>query len=262
MSYFRKNTAPLITYYHTKCGQFLQRTMTSFDLAKQALAQSDPQSFAAEHKGLFDSNLPTQEKIPRMQKVLIKSHFLLLKVQLELFLHLIGLECWRIALSEFRTGKADLSYEAWKKLKSPNPRELLDHNDSVEALCASVVPQHGLKDIVDSMRLVGTDLMTLLNNKGHQVWSQVFTAFQVRHLIEHRNGYVDESFRNSVKSTWATSSWGENLGDICNEQRITVTEEDLRVTANQMNRFVEALEDLCDELDKRRTALLDSGLSE
>jgi hypothetical protein len=261
MSYFRKSTAPSITYYHTKCVQFLQRTMTSFDLAKQALAQSDPQSFAADHIGLFDSNLPTQEKIPRMQKVLIKSHFLLLKVQLELFLHLLGLECWRIALLELRAGRAGLSEEAWKKLKSPEPRELLEHNDSIEALCASVVPQHGLKEIVASMRLVGTDLITLLNNKDHQVWSQVFTAFQVRHLIEHRNGFIDENFRNAVKSTWATSSWGKKLGDICNEQRITVTEEDLRDTAKQMNRFVESLQNLCCKLDKRRTALLDTGLS-
>jgi hypothetical protein len=261
MSYFRKSTAPSITYYHTKCGQFLQRTMTSFDLAKHALAQSDPQSFAADHKGLFDSNLPTQEKIPRMQKVLIKSHFLLLKVQLELFLHLLGLECWRVALVEYRYGGKKLSKSAWKQLEKPNARELLDHNDSVEALCATAVPIHGLKEITDSMKVVGTDLQKLIEQHDEDIWSQVFTAFQVRHLIEHRNGNIDHRFFSSVKQTWQSSSWGRRVKDLYKETKVTLTEDDLRETAKQMNRFVESLQDLCSQLAERRKTLLDKGLS-
>ena len=145
MSLFQERIAQPITAYHKKCGQHLRRTMASFDLAQQALTNTAPESFAAKYPDLFDDEGATQQNFDRMQTVLIKSHFLLLKVELELFLHLLGLECWRIALMEERAGKADLSEAVWKELESPNPKELLKHNDFIEALCAKIVPNKGLE---------------------------------------------------------------------------------------------------------------------
>ena len=50
-----------------------------------------PESFVEHHPGLFDNEKATHQKIQKMREVLIRSHFLLLKVELELFLHLLGL---------------------------------------------------------------------------------------------------------------------------------------------------------------------------
>jgi hypothetical protein len=257
MSYFQESLARPITYYHKKCGQILRRTMASFDLSQLALTDTDPESFASNYPDLFDDERTTKQNFDRMQTVLIKSHFLLLKVELELFLHLLGLECWRVALLEVRAGKARYPKKVFKNLVSPTPQELLEHNDNLEALCATAVPQHGLTKITDSMKLVDTDLLSILNSQknNNTVWSQVFTAFHVRHLIEHRNGYIDEEFRSIVAVTWPKSSWGDRLADLEKRKEVTIAESDLRATAKQMNRFLEVLEDLCIQLKERRDIL-------
>jgi hypothetical protein len=169
-----------------------------------------------------------------------------------------SLESWRVALSDERTGKRALESAARKALESlkpPEPDALLAHTDVVEALCAAVLPRHGLDDIAKAMKPVGTDLTSLFNANHRRVWPQVETAFAVRHLIEHRDGRIDRAFRRTLSAPlWMNSSWGERLGELTERhEKITVTEADLRATAEAMLGALAALDGRCAELAARRS---------
>jgi hypothetical protein len=260
MSLFETSAALSITYYREKCEQHLRRTMASYDLSVEALKSVDLAPFLTRHPALFDNDDPTPQKRARMQTVLIKSHFLLLKVELELFLHLLALENWRTALSDERMGKKTLAPAArkvLKKLTPPDAEALLAHTDVVEALCAAIVPRQGLDKIAEAMKPVGTDLKKLCYARGPRVWPQIKTAFEVRHLIEHRNGLIDRSFRerSSAPENWTSSNWGKRLGELTERQKkVTVTETDLRETADAMLEALIALDESCRELVARRDA--------
>ncbi|GAB5521994.1 MAG: hypothetical protein RhofKO_42450 [Rhodothermales bacterium] len=260
MAYFKAREAKSIDYYRRKCEQHLHRTMLSFELSTEALEKGDPDAWIASHSNLFDDGAPNDQKVQRMWEVLIKSHFLLLKVEFELFLHFLGLESWRVALLRQRAGQGALSEKAWKHLKSPSPRSLLAHDDVIEALCAQVVPRYGLPQIAKSAALVGTDVPRLLNADHHALWAQVAVAFQVRHLIEHRNSYIDDAFRSQVSPIWPQTSWGKRNSDLSQEEKVTVTKEDLRVTYEKMVASLVALSKRCDVLTDLRKEYTPQGL--
>ena len=79
-----------------------------------------------------------------------------------------------------------------------------------------------------------------------------FLAFQVRHLIEHRNGRIDPQFRAIGQSLWKNSSWGQRITDLPARKKITVIESDLRETASAMGAALEALQAPCVALASRR----------
>ena len=42
---------------------------------------------------------------------------------------------------------------------------------------------------------------------GEKSWPQIYCSFELRHLIEHRNGKVDAIFKKRVMPHWRRSSW-------------------------------------------------------
>lgn len=250
MSLFKNKQAPAVEYYRSKCKQHLRRTLASFELAGEALTQQSEDAVAERFPGVFDDSVTYQRD--RMREVLVRSHFLLLKVEFELFLHLLALQSWRVALRRDRAGTSPLSAAAKRALVSPSPESLLEHDDVVEAISAAIVPKHGLGRIVDSMRHVGTILPQILNDHNYLIWPQLSVAFQVRHLIEHRNGHIDDSFRAHSSKLWVASSWGRRLGDLRLHAKVNVTKDDLQATADLMLDALSALEPRCLELDDLR----------
>ncbi len=250
MSLFARKTAQQITDYRRKCEQHLRRTMVSHELAQKALEEVDAVEFAEQHAGLFDGG----GSVDRLGEVLVKSHFVLLKVEFELFLHLLALEAWRVALMEHREGICDLGKPAAKKLANTAPKlhVLLPFDDVTEAICDAVVPRHGLTSLVEEMSVVGLDIVRSCNTAAPEVWPQIRTAFEVRHLIEHRNGRTDERFRKAVESLWPRSSWGRRNAELQGEAQITVTESDLRATCDAMFLMLDSLRPACLEYDERR----------
>jgi hypothetical protein len=65
--------------------------------------------------------------------------------------------------------------------------------------------------------------------KDFHYWPQIYTAFEARHLVEHRDGRVDARFRDAVAQVWSNSSWGRRfrLEDL---EKVVVEEEDVIAT--------------------------------
>jgi len=73
----------------------------------------------------------------------------------------------------------------------------------------------------------------ILSDKGCRYWQQINTAFEVRNLIEHRDGQADRHFRELLASDWAISSWGarERLERL---EKVVVEDEDVIQTYRAM----------------------------
>lgn len=76
----------------------------------------------------------------------------------------------------------------------------------------------------------GVDLQRAVTADNPRFWSQIHTAFELRHLIEHTNGKVDADFWNKVvpQGHWSNSSWG-NI-DIAVGLKVDIREQDFDQT--------------------------------
>jgi hypothetical protein len=77
-------------------------------------------------------------------------------------------------------------------------------------------------------------LVAALNAHSPKLWSQIHSAFDVRHLIEHRKGHVDRRFlaETSTHNLWKRSSWADLR--LSAESKIEVREKDFDVTCDAM----------------------------
>ncbi len=111
----------------------------------------------------------------------------------------------------------------------------LSHGGGKEYVIAQVIPSHGLKRIVSLFcDTTAISIPDKLNHVDSRYWGQIHSAFEVRHLIEHRKGKVDGRFKTEVvsKNLWKNSSWGELTEEINSGRmaRMEVREKDFEET--------------------------------
>jgi hypothetical protein len=197
--------------YRAKCQQHLRRT----ELARRlALSQVAPGAgFLAANRQLVDEALggTSPDPLDALRSVITRTHFLLLKVEFEFFLVRMAHCVWEHHL-------VAQAPDGWK-----------GH------VLQKVVPSHGLGRLAQSLKIsTGVDLKHLLNKGPSPCWPQVWSAFEVRHLIEHANGKVDHAFLTQVvaSSLWKNSSWGSVL--LAEGGKVPIREEDFDATFHAM----------------------------
>jgi hypothetical protein len=116
-----------------------------------------------------------------------------------------------------------------------------------------MVPQHGLMSLVATLReATGIELPNALPSFDFSQWSQIQLAFEVRHLIEHRDGRVDPAFLVHVQNFWSNSSWGKRGGLPGTSERITVEEPDVGCTYEAMRQAARLLTDVLVQWDSKQ----------
>jgi hypothetical protein len=157
---------------------------------------------------------PPERELPRLRRklvtVIVESHFLTLKVNFEYFFNRMLYCLW---FHQF-DALAQRQEKGWLKERVPL-REValsLSRRRGKEFIIDQVVPRHGLDRMADCFRettgMLVTDRINAINPK---YWAQIHSAFEVRHLIEHRKGRVDQRFIHDVAShtLWRNSSWAD-----------------------------------------------------
>lgn len=244
-------------FYLEKARSQIERTLLSYRLALHGVTSANAGSLLEAAGGVREGSSERREE--KVREVLVKSHFILLKVNFELFLQLLSVAAWRVALKEHRDGAGSLSDKAQRRLFALKigSESVLLHADPIEALCDAIVPRHGLMQLSDVLRETNLDITRAFNDADPAVWAQIATAFEVRHLIEHRNGLVDGSFRAAVGKFWPASTWGRRSDTpLAERERVHVTEGDLLETARAMTLALSALELLVRDLERRHDRAL------
>jgi hypothetical protein len=223
-------------YYGDNCQQRLYRTQLSHELALRHLGEALNSGLGVELAPLLDKALSAKDrKEPRLSeklvRIIVESHFLTLKVNFEYFLNrmLYCLWWWQFEQLAHRSRvKVPLRYGA----------HMLSNEEARERVIDSVIPRHGLGSLKDSFKKV-TDksLPEELNARSKGLWDQINTAFEVRHLVEHCDGKVNEDFRHHVK--WQCSSWSDFPMSV--PERIQVRRKDFDVTLGAMKQAAEII---------------------
>jgi len=71
------------------------------------------------------------------------------------------------------------------------------------------------------------------------VWAQIAVAFEVRNVIEHRDGKVDAKFRKTVREDWPKSTWGRV--SVTEVKKVTVEYDDVIAAFDAMLRATDLL---------------------
>jgi len=150
---------------------------------------------------------PSQHLQPELASLAVKTHFLLLKVNFELFLNRIIYWACDRHFGHLVQSKGFASLlDAFKKtLDIEDFVNQIAHNTGKEYVLETMVPAQGLDRFTDILKK-GFNI-SMPGVVGESYHSQIYCAFEVRHLIEHRNGKVDGRFKRNVARCWRKSSW-------------------------------------------------------
>ena len=167
-----------------------------------------------------------------MRLVLHKLHLLSLKITFELFLNRVLSTVWEFHFTELAptiSGQVYLSELAASIVETGESSA-----DLREFIIDRVVWNHGLAHFGKVLKsATQIQLQDVLNAKDFHYWPQIYTAFEARHLVEHRDGKVDGRFREAVAGFWANSSWGRRLR-LEGLEKVVVEEEDVIATLDAM----------------------------
>ena len=236
-----------------KCRQHLRRTAASLDLASARLSEGQIVELVSQHGELFDDDLRAGRSGTKLQEMLTEGHFLLLKVNLEVFLQLLARESWRCWLSRHRGSEKAFDGKVGKFLEERVVGlKAMTLADPTEYVLDCVVPSHGLGAFTHQLRLTGIDLKQRWKPLN-TVFPQIYVAFEVRHLIEHSRGVADERFKRKVKEFWEKSSWCRQ--SFAGASRVRVDREDFNATFDAMMTALRAVEPDIAKLDDDLAAL-------
>jgi hypothetical protein len=238
---FRSNCG----YYGDKCRKRLYRTKLSLDLAFDHLGEVLDSGGVARYESLLCEALEVHEReAPQLRqklvRVIVESHFLTLKVNFEYFLNrmLYCLWSWQFEQLVRRKPKGSLT----KAVPLRDFAQALSDQGGKEFVIGKVVPAHGLDRMAECFEeTTGKSVSKALNACDPKLWSQIHSAFEVRHLIEHRKGKVDQRFIEEVAShsLWKNSSWANfPLGK---QVPIQVREIDFEATCDAMVQAVKII---------------------
>lgn len=208
-----------LRHHGQKCVAHLARAQLALVLGRVAAQVAVPK----EHEALIARAIGSHDdREHRILEALTRSLFLDLKANFELFLW----SCCRACLRRDPVralGRIEANPELKGFVRKAKETDLT--RDDWEAL----LPAHSLDKLVPLLEIVAPGLGV----KGIAGWSQVEVAFAVRHLVEHRNGRVDERFRRSVEHAWADSTWGRRSPEF--PRRVEVLREDFDTTYEVMS---------------------------
>lgn len=221
-------------YYGRKCRKRLYRTRLSHHLALDHLGEVAESGRIEKYGHLISESLEGDEQgehaFPGLRQKLVKtvveSHFLTLKVNFEFFLSRM-LHClWFYYFDELVR-----SEKKGRLTQSFTLREFalaLSRQGGKEYVIDRIVPAHGLGRMAECFKeTTGIAISDRLNASNPTYWAQIHSAFEVRHLIEHRKGKVDQRFLDEVASLslWQHSSWADfPLGHYAPSARAEATE--------------------------------------
>ena len=201
-----------LRHYHTKCIQHLNRVRLSHVLALKAL-QNEQALMTQECQSLVRASfvdMPPTEKLAKMHEALHSQHLCSLKINFEQFLNRLLTTVWSFNFTKLA---AKVSGREEVKLRELADSIVAAGESSVDMrdfFIGRIVPVQGLETFDDAFRdATQIRLRDVLYGKNHRYWPQILTAFEIRHLVEHRDGSVDVKFRRVVKDVWSNSSWGE-----------------------------------------------------
>jgi len=174
----------------------------------------------------------------KLKRGLHEVHLVALKADFELYLNRVLTVVWAGHFPSIV--KKYLSKGYFSKREQAALRSLT----SPELFIERVVPNYGLDALLETLK--NTTEITLPNDlKDYEPseWGQVQVAFQVRHLIEHLDGKVDDGFRRRVREFWKESSWGKTHHELDTLVKVTVNEIDVACTYNAMRQAAHSLTD-------------------
>jgi hypothetical protein len=226
--------AERITYYNIKCRQHLKRVRLSHLLALDGVRNDQPLG-DEKYEGLIHESFPIARRDEYMLKVrtgLHELHLVSLKSNFELFLNRLLSTVWVFHFTEL---VPTISGDVTLNELALNFEHASESSNDVRAfIIDKVIPRHGLKRFEGALqKATRIRLSNLLNAKNFHYWPQILTTFEVRHLVEHRDGKVDNQFRRSVDSCWSRSTWGKRLS-LEGLAKIEVEEEDVIETYTAM----------------------------
>jgi hypothetical protein len=230
--------AERIKHYETKCRQHLNRVRLSHELALGALSAERVQTneFVELIHASFDEDGQDRYEA-EVRSGLSKLHLLSLKANFELFLN-------RVLSTVLKFQWPNLSSVILRDAHEISVRELAasfahatDSSGEVqEFIIDRIVPSNGLGQFERVLeQATGIRLRRLIygKDKTKRCWPQIYTAFAVRHLVEHREGRVDQRFREQVVDVWAQSTWGK-CSDLERLDKVPVEKEDVAETCTAM----------------------------
>ena len=225
--------ADRLRYYGRKCEQHLSRGRLSHLLALRGIRGQTPASDSEVQelvRASFDEIGPDLLDT-KLRRELHELHLVPLKANFELYLNRILTVVWTahfgtLAPNAPHSRKLSLRDVGAAALQGTRARDLV---------IDTVVPTHGLKALVDAV----TDATRIrvprdLAGCDAAEWSQIRVAFEVRHLVEHRDGNVDGDFRRRVEGFWEKSTWGTRDPLVSSVRKISVEEEDVLCTYRAM----------------------------
>jgi hypothetical protein len=231
-----RSLAERLTYYDRKCQQHLNCVRLSHLIATGALENADWTPDGSLER-LLDSSFDKAQREVRDAKLrhgLHEIHLVALKANFELYLNRVLSAIWTVsflALTPKMPAGRDVSLRELAE-------SLLDDGEGEmkarDLIIDRIVPVHGLRQLVTMLKeSTGIRLPDLLYRTNLRYWPQIHVAFEIRHLVEHRDGTVDPTFRKSVAQLWDTSSWGhrEQLDGL---RKIRVEGEDVNATYEAM----------------------------
>jgi hypothetical protein len=226
-------------FYGFKCRQKLHRTQLSHNLALHYLDEVGDRGVGAQFAPLLQEALKPQDReLPRLHeklvKIIVESHFLTLKVNFEYFLNRMLYCLWSWQFEQ-------LARRSPTKLSLRDVVQALSDDGARERLVDSLIPAHGLERLKDSFKeATDKSLPVELDTRTAGLWNQIDTAFEVRHLVEHCNGRVNQKFINKVQ--WRQSSWRDFA--VSDQAQIEVRRKDFEETCAAMVGAAKIITDL------------------
>jgi hypothetical protein len=193
-----------LTYYETKCRQHLSRVRLSHVLALGALKREQARSDGTLDDLIFASFGSRMQDVfePTLRSVLHELHLVSLKANFELFLNRLLWTMWTFYF-------ADLVHTI-PAGESVSLRELAESFEQVagsgtgarDLVIDRMISVHGLHRFETALKqATNIQLRDVLNHENFRYWPQIYTTFEVRHLVEHRDGQIDSGFRARLRQS-------------------------------------------------------------
>lgn len=226
-----------LRYYGVKCVEHLNRVRLSHMLAVSAISTAaSPLEPIVEHllRDSFDESTPPHLHASKLLRGLHEIHLVSLKANFELYLNRSLTAVWLSHLTSLVGRVPSESSASLREIAAAIAGE--DEPQSAAALefiVDRIVPVHALGLLVSALQNA-TDINApkVLNQHDFQLWPQLLVAFEVRHLLEHRDGKVDKKFQAKVGGLWSNSSWKDRHLETMT--KVTLEAKDVEITHEAM----------------------------
>jgi hypothetical protein len=235
-----------LRYYGKKCEQHLSRVRLSHLLALRGAHIDAPAPDSGVDKltrAAFDDS-ESDLLNTKLRRELHELHLMSLKSDFELYLNRVLTVLWTAHFA-ILVPKARSQQVALRDIGEAAVQGI----SVLEFAIERILPTHGLNALADALTNA-TDIRLPDAAGAFSQWSQIRVAFEVRHLVEHRDGKVDADFRKHVDQFWANSTWGKRDPAVASVGKIVVEEQDVVDTYGAMCNATQRLTDALVQWDR------------